>query len=119
MGLWMPHFFWRIKMTIVKLDESNFNDTISTGTVLVDFYADWCGPCKRMLPTLDSVATKLDGKVTVAKVNIDESPNLSQKYEIRSIPALFVFKDGSVVSETRGSKTEAQLLELLGEQAGV
>ena len=103
-------------MNIIKLNESNFEETTATGTVLVDFYADWCGPCKRMMPTLDSLATKLDGQVTVAKVNVDESPKLSQQYEIRSIPALFVFKDGAVVNQTLGSKTESQLLEFVGVQ---
>ena len=103
-------------MNIIKLNESNFKETTSTGTVLVDFYADWCGPCKRMMPTLDSLATKLDGKVTVAKVNVDESPSLSEEYQIRSIPALFVFKDGAVVNQSLGSKTESQLMELVGEQ---
>ena len=103
-------------MNIIELNETNFSETTSTGTVLVDFYADWCGPCKRMMPTLDTLASKLDGKVTIAKVNIDKSPELSQKYQIRSIPALFVFKDGAVVNQTLGSKTESQLMEFVGMQ---
>ena len=103
-------------MNIIELNETNFSETTSTGTVLVDFYADWCGPCKRMMPTLDTLASKLDGKVTIAKVNVDKSPELSQKYQIRSIPALFVFKDGAVVNQTLGSKTESQLMEFVGMQ---
>ena len=101
---------------VVKLNENNFNETTSTGTVLIDFYADWCGPCKRMMSTLDSVADKLKGKVTVVKVNVDESKDLAQKFKVRSIPMLVVMKDGNIIDQTLGSKTETQLLEFVGGQ---
>ena len=76
------------------IDESNFDEKISKGVVLVDFFATWCGPCKMMAPILDAVKAELGDKVEIFKVDVDESEDLAQKYGIMSIPSLFVFVDG-------------------------
>ena len=69
-----------VNMSVIRLNENNFDTETSTGTTLVDFYADWCMPCKRLSPVLDSLSQTLKGKVTVAKINVDESPNVAQKF---------------------------------------
>ncbi len=97
-------------MTVGVLNDENFDAETSTGTTLVDFYADWCGPCKRMQPVLDSVAATLDGSVKVVKVNIDQSPLTSQRFGIKSIPSFALIRDGKVVSKMVGSKPESELL---------
>ena len=79
--------------------DGNFEDTVikSGALVLVDFWAEWCGPCKRLAPTVDALATDYAGKVTVGKLNVDDNPNTAFKFQIRGIPALLLFKDGQVV----------------------
>ena len=106
-------------MSIVKLNENNFDTETSTGTTLVDFYADWCMPCKRLSPILDSVAETLTGKVTVAKVNVDESPNVAKKFGVRSIPTLVVIRDGQVVNRKTGGGTTQQLLEFVNSKGTI
>ena len=97
-------------MAVISLDDQNFDQQISKGITLVDFYADWCGPCKKMAPALISVAEKLTGKITVAKVNVDESPKLYRRFNIRGIPMLLVIKDGTVINKAVGAKSEQELL---------
>jgi len=105
-------------MSVKRLNESNFDTETSTGTTLVDFYADWCMPCKRLSPVLDSLSQTLEGKVTVAKINIDESPNVAQKFGVRSIPTLIVIKDGKVVNRQTGAGNEQQILEFVNSTKG-
>ena len=105
-------------MNVTRLNESNFDTETSTGTTLVDFYADWCMPCKRLSPILESVADALDGKVKVVKVNVDESPNVAQRFEVRSIPTLVVIKDGQIVNRQTGAGNEQQLLEFVNSSKG-
>jgi len=105
-------------MTVKILNESNFDTETSSGTVLVDFYADWCGPCRMMMPTLESVADTLQGKVTVVKVNVDSNPNLASKFEVRGIPTLLVIKDGVVTNKKVGAANQQQLLELINTDGG-
>jgi thioredoxin 1 len=100
---------------IVHLTDDSFDEAIKNarGPVLVDFWAPWCGPCKMIAPYLDQIATEVEGKATVAKVNTDENGDLSARFGIRSIPTLVVFKDGRVVDQTIGALPKDQLRSLL------
>ncbi|MEL6287409.1 MAG: thioredoxin [Pseudomonadota bacterium] len=77
--------------------------------VVVDFWAEWCGPCKAMGPDLEDLATKYDGKVKIAKLNVDENPNMTTQYNIRGLPTLLVFKNGEVVSQQNGALPRGRL----------
>jgi thioredoxin 1 len=84
--------------------DTNFESTVlgAGGPVLVDFWAEWCGPCKRLGPTIDALAGEYAGKVTVGKLNVDENPNTAIKFQIRGIPAVLLFKGGQVVESVVG-----------------
>ncbi len=99
------------------LTQSNFAEEIATSDkpVLVDFWAEWCGPCKMLAPILDEVAGENSDKITVAKVNVDENPDLARQFDIMSIPTLIVFKDGQPAHRFQGASGKAGLLENLGE----
>ena len=77
--------------------------------VLVDFWAEWCGPCKALAPTLEDVAKDFDGKVTIAKLNVDESPEMSAQFGVMSIPTLILFKNGNIEATKVGAITKSQL----------
>jgi thioredoxin 1 len=81
--------------------------------VLLDFWAEWCGPCKMIAPLLDEAAESYAGRMTVAKINIDENPNAPAKFGIRSIPTLMLFKDGAVQAQKLGAMSKSQLTEFL------
>ena len=85
-------------MTVI-LNEGNFKDEIASGVTLVDFWAEWCGPCQIMLPILEELSTKMEGKAKIAKVNVDENPSLAAQFRVMSIPTLLVMKDGEVVEQ--------------------
>jgi len=97
---------------IVNLNDSNFDKEITQNdqTVLVDFWAPWCGPCKMISPMLDEIATEKAGSVRVAKVNVDENQNLSVKYNVRAIPALLFFKNGQLRDQVIGMTSKKDLL---------
>ncbi len=91
-------------------DDSFEQDVIqSTHTVLVDFWAEWCGPCKAIAPVLDEIADEYDGKVVIAKLNVDENNQTPPKYGIRGIPTMLLFKDGAVVATKVGALSKAEL----------
>lgn len=96
----------------IHFTDENFNEEVlaSDIPVLVDFYADWCGPCKMLAPVIETLATEQEGKVKVGKLNVDDSPETAQKYGIMSIPTLLYIKNGEVVNKTVGvvSKTEIE-----------
>ncbi|BDD07664.1 thioredoxin-2 [Fulvitalea axinellae] len=96
----------------VKITEENFEEIIGSETpVLVDFWAEWCGPCKMISPILDELASDYDGKAVIAKVNVDDNPSISAKFGIRSIPTLLVFKGGEIVDKQVGAVAKSVLAE--------
>jgi len=101
--------------TIIKLDESNFDRELTQDDkpVIVDFWAEWCGPCKMIAPLLDEIAREKTGAVKVAKVNVDENQSLSFKYNIRAIPALLFFKNGQLRDQVTGVTSKKDLLNRL------
>jgi thioredoxin 1 len=88
----------------IQITNLTFDEKVSSSSrpVLVDFWAEWCAPCRMLSPTIDQIAEEYDGKVTVGKINIDEEPELAQRFGVMSIPTLILFKDGSVVSRSVG-----------------
>jgi len=89
---------------VQTLTDTNFDQSVikAAQPVLVDFWAEWCGPCKRLAPTIDALATDYAGKVTIGKLNVDENPGNASKFQMRGIPAVLLFKDGAVVESVVG-----------------
>ena len=96
---------------IVHLSDDSFENEVlkSSQPVLVDYWAEWCGPCKMIAPALDQIASEYSGKVKVAKLNIDDNPNTPPRYGIRGIPTLMLFKDGEVEATKVGAVSKSQL----------
>jgi thioredoxin 1 len=103
-------------MATVTIDKNNFQSDVlqASEPVVVDFWAEWCGPCKMIAPALDEIAAELSGKVKIAKVNIDENPELAAQYGVRSIPTLMLFKGGEVADMKVGASPKTALSAWIG-----
>ena len=99
----------------IKLSSENFEKEVlkSEKPVLVDFYADWCGPCNAMAPVIEELATELDGKAKVGKINVDENSDIAVKYNVMSIPTLIIFKNGKEEKRLVGLRDKEELLSIL------
>jgi thioredoxin 1 len=97
------------------LNEENFDEALAAaeGVMMVDFWAEWCGPCRAIAPVLDELVAESDGRVSLGKVNVDENPSLAARYGIRSIPTILIVKDGKVVDQVVGAVPKAQLRKKL------
>jgi thioredoxin 1 len=100
-------------MTVV-INKENFEEVSKQGVVLIDFWAEWCGPCQQMLPILDQFAEQMGDKMTVGKINVDENPELAGQFRVMSIPTLVVLKDGEMVDQMVGVQTIDKLEEACG-----
>ena len=102
-------------MTTTRTSDENFDQDVlkADGPVLVDFWAEWCGPCKMISPALEEIASEMGGRVTVAKMNIDENPMTPQKYGVRGIPTLMLFRNGQVEATKVGAVSKSQLAAFL------
>ena len=100
-------------MSTSKVTDTSFDADVlrATGPVLVDFWAEWCGPCKAIAPFLEELANDMKGKVTIAKINIDENPQTPMKYGVRGIPTLILFKNGQVAATKIGALSSSKLQE--------
>jgi thioredoxin 1 len=99
------------------LTDATFDEEVksSSEVIVVDFWAEWCGPCKLIAPVLDEIASEQAGKVTIAKLNVDENPGIARRFDVMSIPTLIVFKDGEPQKRLVGAKGKGQLLEELAD----
>lgn len=102
-------------MNVIHLNQENFEKEVlnETKTVLVDFYAEWCGPCKMMSPVINKIAEEIGEQVKICKINVDEAQDIASKYEIMSIPTFIVFKNGEIVKRTIGVQSEEKLKEMI------
>jgi thioredoxin 1 len=114
----LTYFLWRtqpVSDKIVHTTDGSFDADVTNNEnpVLIDFWAEWCGPCKMIAPILDEAADEYEGKLSIVKLNVDENPNVAQKFGIRSIPTLILFKDGAVQAQKLGAMSKSQLAEFI------
>ncbi len=95
------------------LTDSNFDQEISVGVTLVDFWAEWCGPCRRIAPIVEALAGEYEGRATIAKLNVDENPNIPGRFMIRGIPTLLLFKNGELADTLIGLQGKDEIVQML------
>ncbi len=100
---------------VKHLDGTNFAEATSSGVALVDFWAEWCGPCKMLGPIIEEVAQEIGDKAVVAKVDVDQAQQLAAQFNVRSIPAIFILKDGQVVNQFVGLQDKTTLVQAIKE----
>lgn len=102
-------------MSVISLNEKNFEEEVlqSDKTVLIDFWASWCGPCKMMSPVIDSIAEEMGEEIKVCKINIDEEQNLAVKYNVMSIPTFIVLKNGKEIGRSVGVQDKSEITNML------
>ena len=115
----MPRTFEHGVPETVHLTEQNFDEALiaNEGLVMVDFWAEWCGPCRAIAPVLEELAAASEGRVTLMKVNVDENPGLAARYGIRSIPTILFFKEGAIVDRVLGAAPKAVLQGIVNARA--
>jgi thioredoxin 1 len=101
---------------VLTFTDANFNESTQSGVVMVDFWAEWCGPCRRLAPTVDQLAADFDGRASVGKLNVDENPAVAQRFQIRGIPTLLIFKDGQLADTVVGLASKEDLASRLEKQ---
>ncbi len=102
----------------VELTQENFKDAVAKGVTLVDFWAEWCGPCRMIAPVLDELGGEYAGKATIAKVNVDDAPGLAEEFSVQSIPTLLIVKDGQEVNRFIGVTGKGDLAAALDAAIG-
>ena len=101
---------------VIELNDGNFEEYVSNSKpILVDFWAEWCGPCKMLTPTIEELASDFSDKAIIGKVNVDHSPSIAQKYSIRSIPSILFFKNGSVQQQLVGVVPKEEMAKIIEE----
>ena len=104
-------------MSIKAVSDDSFETEVlnAEGPVLVDFWAEWCGPCKQIGPSLEEISTEMDGRLTIAKINIDENPKTPTNFNVRGIPTLMIFKNGELAGTKIGALPKGKLVEWINE----
>lgn len=100
-------------VNVLEVTTQNFDSSVKSGVVLIDFWAPWCGPCKMLGPIIDQLGDDYKGRAKVCKVNIDENEELAARYGVMSIPSLIIFKDGKAVDKMVGARPKAQIAQQL------